>query len=98
MKKLLPIGSVVKPRGKHSVEMMIIGYYAHDNTTNTSYDYSAVVYPQGIMSENSIYLLNEDSIADVIFQGYSDEEGNRLIMFFHELIANLEEELKREED
>lgn len=75
---LLAIGTIVKLKNIDAVDMMILGYYPIDKDMNEMYEYLAVIYPQGILNENSFFLLNSTDIAEVVYQGYADEESKLL--------------------
>jgi hypothetical protein len=38
------------------------------------FDYSAYVYPIGLMPDNQVFYFNVENIDKVVFEGYSDEE------------------------
>ncbi len=67
--KLFPCGSVVLLDGADK-ELMIIGILPVND--NERYDYMAVMYPEGYISENHIFLFNHDDIREVKFLGYMD--------------------------
>lgn len=71
--KFLPIGSIVKIENNPN-EIMIIGYmgYAKDKTKASSRDYIGCDSLDGF-SENT-YLFNKESIENVIFMGYKDQD------------------------
>lgn len=71
--ELLPVGSIVNIRfskGKY----MIIGFYTKDANTNEIYDYSAVVYPYGLINLNDVTMFNKDLIKKVVYRGFDSEE------------------------
>lgn len=74
--KYLPIGSIVLLKeGKKKI--MITGYYVTNMSDNKIYDYSACIYPEGIVDNKTIILFNHDDIFNIIFTGYSDEEEKK---------------------
>ena len=82
MSSLLPIGTVVtiqsNTKSDTKILCMIMGYYPVDHEKEEMYLYSAVLYPYGIDSIDSCLLLNKEDIVEVVFQGYCDEEGDKL--------------------
>lgn len=74
MKNYLPIGSIViLKNGKKKV--MIYGRRQSRITEpDKEYDYIACLYPEGNINEDYMYLFDHESIAEVIFRGYSDAE------------------------
>lgn len=70
--ELLPIGSVIKTRHDDQL-FMIIGYYPEYD--EISYDYSSVMYPEGILELPNMFFFNEDEIDDCLYEGYQDEDG-----------------------
>lgn len=74
--KYLPIGSIVLLKeGKKRI--MITGYYVTNVSDNKIYDYSACIYPEGIVDNKTIILFNHEDISNIIFTGYSDEEEKK---------------------
>jgi len=72
---ILPIGTVVKTgEGEH--ELMIIGraQLYNDNGIIGYFDYAAVLYPQGIISNSGFLFFNEEDVKEVIFEGYRNEQ------------------------
>jgi hypothetical protein len=67
MKKLLPIGSVVRLKeGKKY--LMLIGILQRDDEGN-EYDYIACVFPEGYIDEDTFFLFNHEDIEEVEFIG-----------------------------
>ena len=82
---LLPIGSVVTVKEANK-SMMIIGILPINE--GKQYDYIAVFYPEGYMTEDQIFLFNQDDIEKVHFLGFMDSEYQS---FRHELHLILSE-------
>jgi len=76
-KKLLPNGSIVVLEGGN-IKLMIYGrkqiLITEDNQQGTMYDYLAVPYPEGYISPEYTYVFNHANIAEVIFEGFANEE------------------------
>jgi len=71
--ELLPVGSVIFPKGGNSLIVIIgIGHRATDD--GAVYDYAGVPYPIGYINPNSVYLFNNDDIERVFSMGYVNEE------------------------
>lgn len=86
---LLSIGSVIAlPDTDQS--LMITGRLQICKETKAVFDYSAVLWPQGLEDSASVYLLNHEQIAGVLFQGYSNEQEHLLSCRLRELKAQLE--------
>ena len=83
MKNILPIGSVVKLKQESEVMIMISGYYPITEGGEL-YDYFGVIYPCGILSEQSIFMLREEDIENVLFQGFQDDVGKAVISLLEE--------------
>lgn len=76
MNQLLTIGTIVRIKKMASgMNMMIVGYYPIEKETETLFEYSGILYPQGFIGERSIFLFYAEDIEEIIFDGYSDEEG-----------------------
>lgn len=91
--KLLPIGTIVKLKQPDTICMMIIGYYPIDEEAGQMYEYLTVLYPQGILSKESLFLMDLSEIKEVVFRGYADEESEVLC----EIIPQALQEIALEE-
>ena len=75
-KALLPPGSVVKLHETEK-EIMIMGFYPEYGTegeVRTTKDYVGVMYPEGFISAEMFAVFNREDIAEVVFEGYRDNE------------------------
>lgn len=70
---LLPIGSVVLLKGAQK-RLMICGRVQTDVSTGITYDYSACLYPDGIVSSDELYMFNNGNIQKIFFIGFQDAE------------------------
>ncbi len=86
-KDLLPIGSVVLLKGGEK-RIMICGRIQTKAEDNIIYDYSACIYPQGIVNPDNMYFFNRDAIETVFFIGFQDKEE---LTFRHEVLDKLGE-------
>ena len=73
MENLLPIGSVVALKGSDK-RIMICGRVQLNVTNDETYDYSACLYPEGIINSKEMIVFNHDAIEKVYFIGFQDEE------------------------
>ena len=73
MKNFLPIGSVVKLTGG-TKRVMICGRVQSEVESGKMYDYSACLYPEGFLGADSMYLFNNEDIAEVYYIGMQDPE------------------------
>lgn len=69
---LLPIGSVVVV-GDSTKKVMIIGV-CQKSTDGRIFDYSGVVYPEGFLDSQKMFLFNNDQITQIAALGYQDAE------------------------
>ncbi len=84
MKKYLPIGSVVLLNGAEK-RLMICGRLQTDVSTDKQYDYSACLYPEGLIDSKELYMFNNEDINNVYFIGFQDEEELRFRRFIEGL-------------
>ncbi|MGM0807409.1 MAG: DUF4176 domain-containing protein [Bacillota bacterium] len=70
---LLPIGTVVKVKDFKKL-LMIYGRNQIQTKTNTLFDYIAVPYPEGNISEQFNVFFNRNMIDDVIYHGYESPQ------------------------
>ncbi len=73
MKELLPLGTVVLLKNAEK-KLMICGRIQTDVSTNISYDYSACVYPEGIINPRELFMFNNEDIDKVFYIGFQDQE------------------------
>lgn len=86
--KYLPIGSVVTLKDA-TKKIMIIGYCPVEKERNQMYDYSACLYPEGVIDSNRILLFNHNQIATTHFIGLEDEEQKQNNEKLKELVNNM---------
>lgn len=80
-KEYYPIGSVVLLKGALK-KAMIIGIMQTITTENgdvTEYDYMAVLYPEGFINKDTMFMFNHDAVLDVVFRGYENSERKALV-------------------
>lgn len=71
----LPLGSVVRV-DESEQKVMIIGRIQNDaNNPENKFEYSAVLYPQGLYNPENNYLFNFNQIKQIYFLGYSSEDN-----------------------
>lgn len=71
--ELLALGTVVRRKGS-KLPLMIIGYYPYDAEENLwQYMGTNIFLGAGLEADKLVF--NEDSIEEILFSGYSDEEG-----------------------
>jgi len=90
IKKLLPLGSVVLLNGGKK-RVMICGRMQTRVQDNTMFDYSACLYPEGIIDPKKLYLFNNEDIDMVYFVGMQDTEE-------FEFRSRIEEEMKKRQE
>lgn len=87
-KSYLPIGSVVLLKeGKK--RLMIYGrrQLVKDGEGEKEYDYSACLYPEGMLNSKDVVLFNHDQIQMIYFIGFQDIEE----LHFRSLLKNSDE-------
>ncbi|KIR03841.1 hypothetical protein P261_02656 [Lachnospiraceae bacterium TWA4] len=59
---------------------MVIGIMQSDaGRGNENYDYLGVLYPEGYVSSEEMYLFNQADVEQVYFKGYEDDERSQFI-------------------
>lgn len=81
---LLPLGSVVLLKDAESL-VMIISRLVATNESDSIFDYSACLYPEGIVDMNSLVFFNRGDIERVYFIGFQDSEELELQERFSQL-------------
>lgn len=74
MSELLPIGTVIRQKGAR-LPLMIIGYYPYDQNKKM-WQYTGVDLFLGTGSPDGKYAFNGDEIEEILFRGYTNEEGD----------------------
>lgn len=93
----LPMGTVVTLKND-TKGLMIIGYAPMNSEKQEKiYDYSACLYPEGLLSTDQILMFNHENIETVKFIGYEDEECTDFLENLKELLKNKENLLKEME-
>ncbi len=89
MKKILPIGSVVRlKKGKQKIMIICRTPLYNNGGTIGYFDYSACLYPTG-QSDQQMLFFNEEDIEQVYFEGYRDENEEKFCEFYEEMIQNV---------
>lgn len=70
---ILPLGSVVTLK-KGQQRLMIVGRFQEEASSGQLFEYSAVLWPVGMISSNQVYLFNGDDIDRVYFLGLQDSQ------------------------
>jgi len=84
---LLPVGSVVLLKDSKK-KLMICGRIQAKEGDDRIYDYSACFYPEGMVSNASLYFFDHSVIDRVYFIGFQDIEE---IVFKNEFLCRLGE-------
>jgi hypothetical protein len=85
---MLPIGSIVYLKeGTSKLMILNRGPIIELDGEQKMFDYSACVYPQGLVADSLLYF-NEENIDEVIFEGFKDSDEDR----FHSLYKQWLEE------
>lgn len=72
--ELLPIGSVVLI-GNSKKKVMIVGVCQKGGQDlNAIWDYTGVIFPEGYLDSEKMFLFNREQITRVYALGYQDEE------------------------
>ena len=73
MKTYFPLGTVVMLK-EATKSLMIIGIMQGDDEGNT-YDYVAVMFPEGYVNDEAFFLFNQEDIEKVLFVGCINAES-----------------------
>lgn len=73
MEDLLPNGSVVLLRGG-TKRVMIVGRIQRQTDTGKIWDYSACLYPEGIIDPQELFMFNNEDVDRLYFVGMQDAE------------------------
>lgn len=74
LKGLLPIGSVVLV-GNSKKKVMIVGVCQKGGSTEQKlWDYAGVIFPEGYLDSQKMFLFNNEQITQIYALGYQDAE------------------------
>ena len=84
----LPLGSIVYTKGGIK-ELMIVGrgLQVKLNEETVFFDYVAVNYPEGLMSDQVAYF-NSDRVSKVLFKGFSDDRDQIITDNINDFLQN----------
>ena len=89
VRELLPIGSIVVPKGSER-KIMIAGIkHTTNENPDKEYDYMGYLYPEGHIGDDVQFVFDDSDIEKIIFRGFEDIERQ-------EFIARLEQYYKDE--
>lgn len=74
MKKYLPIGSVVLLKESNK-RIMIVGVKQQQADSDKVWDYSACLFPEGMLDPEHLYLFDSEQIERLYFIGLQDGES-----------------------
>lgn len=75
MKRLLPIGTVLKLNPEEKEKIMIIGRLVRKNEEDLDiWDYCACIAPMGIIGGENLIFFNHEQVKQLLFIGFQDEE------------------------
>ena len=87
--RFLPIGTVVRLKGA-TKRLMIIGFCAIAKEDQAKvYDYSACMFPEGLLSSDQTAVFNHDQIEKVFYMGLVDDEEKEFKGKLNTLITQL---------
>jgi len=77
--EFLPIGSVVMLKNGNKA-VMVNGYLLiPSDDKEKMYDYSACIYPEGVLTSEQSFAFNHENIDKVLFRGYETDEYKKLL-------------------
>ena len=85
MKELLPIGSVVLLKDA-TKKIMIIGYLPV-TSDNKTFDYTGVMWPEGLLTSDNSLLFNNEDITQVFFNGLHNEESKEFFKKINDVLT-----------
>ncbi len=85
-KRYLPIGSVVLLKDSQK-RIMIVGVKQKQVDSDKVWDYSACLYPEGIIDPDRLFLFDTEQIERLYFVGMQDGEG----LAYLEQLSHLDE-------
>ncbi len=84
---MLSIGSIVYLKEGTS-KIMIVNrgpIVPEEDGERVMFDYTGCLYPEGLDANNVLYF-NEENVDKVVFKGYADDEEERFLELYEELL------------
>lgn len=95
LEKLLPIGSVVLLKGGIK-KLVVIGVkQISEEEPDKEYDYIGVLYPEGFLGKDALYVFNHSDINDIIFRGYENPERAEFLDTLEKIYQDIENQEKK---
>lgn len=88
MSKYYPIGTIVKLNGNDILHVMVAGYLPQREDSGV-FDYFGVPFPYGLTDESNYICFNKNMIAELVFEGYEDEEGKEILSALEDVVTNV---------
>lgn len=92
---LLPIGTVALLKDS-TRRVMIVGVCQKSVSTGTFYDYAGVVFPEGFLSPDKLFLFNNSQIKQIFAIGYQDQEQLEFLVKADQVRKKLREEEEKD--
>lgn len=89
---LLPIGSVVLLHGSQKKVMIAGVCQKGGKNPDAIWDYTGIIYPEGFIAPDKMFMFNNEQIAQVFALGYQDAEQ----LAFKEKVDNLIQKIRTE--
>ncbi|HEL0661415.1 DUF4176 domain-containing protein [Streptococcus equi subsp. zooepidemicus] len=88
IERILPLGSVVTLKNGDGTELLIItrASIVIDNNKEIYYDYGAVLIPQGMATPENIFFFNRETVQEVIFRGYENDDEHQFAEHYDRMI------------
>lgn len=78
MSEYYPIGTIVKLKGNEVLHVMVAGYLPQREDAGV-FDYFGVPFPYGLTDETNYLCFNKNKIAEIVFEGYCDENCEEVL-------------------
>lgn len=88
---MLPIGTIIYNKNNKTLQM-VISYFPSSKETRERFDYLTCLYPVGYGNELPKYLVNEEDIKYVVFEGLKMDYFDDYINEVKILVENSEEQ------
>ena len=78
MGDFLPVGTVVLLENA-TKKLMVVGYLPRENGKKETYDYSSVLFPEGLIDSRRIIMFNNNQVKEICHESLMDEEVKRVL-------------------
>ena len=88
LQQILPLGSIVSLK-QGTKKIMIVGRLQEERASGKQFDYSACLYPEGVLDPKELYLFQQEDIERIYYVGMQDQDEFAFRGFMEEKLTEM---------